>query len=626
MKMSKALPAVIVGLILVVGAVAGAGIWLIDSGVPVNYDEPLSIRMSDEERYDEWQNISFKSTTTRPEANFSASQPQDHYYTYFELDNPGVDNVKIEVAEPDGWNNEMNFTVIEGIVDPGEEGNAVADGTGSVTYKTEVSAETRLFTVIYELDEEAPASDNYEVDWEFSENGIWLADVNAPITYDDNLVIVETNEATGITETSAELNGNITYWRGYDNLDMEVYFLWRNNTGDEWNETVNQTLTSTGEFSETISGLTGDTTYEYKAVAGNYSGDVKVEGQILQFTTAEATEGVSSWYDLSAVRNELDAHYNLTADLDRNSAGYDELVDTEKGWDPIGTQGLRFNGTFDGNNHTISDLYINRSNEDNLGVFGHVGDNEDQTTINNTCIENATVTGERAVGTLIGRVTGNQDTLIEKSCAVNSSVNGTGAVGGLIGSHNSWRETQGGTDNPVLNQSFADVNVTDRENVDNPDKFGGLVGCSQKGQIEDSYALGNVTVENGGERIGGLAGCIDYRGIIKNSYSTGNVIAPGSDPVGALVGNIEGRGGNAGEVIYSYSNEETSGQTDLVGAVGDGDVTGGTRTTDQMTYNYGSNTYTDWDFDKIWLKEDNELVEDREGNSGYPALQWQSNR
>jgi len=87
------------------------------------------------------------------------------------------------------------------------------------------------------------------------------------------------------------------------------------------------------------------------------------------------------------------------------------------------------------------------------------------------------------------------------------------------------------------------------------------------------------------------------------------------------VGNIEGVGGNAGSVETSYSNQETSGQEELVGEIGDGDVTGGMRTTDEMTdyHNDYPDSYEDWDFDEIWQYGG---VTDREGNSGYPALRW----
>ncbi len=650
MKKSKSLPAVIVGLVLVVSVVAGAGIWLTDAGVPINYTEPYSIRMSDEERYDEddgWQTIGFKSTTERPEANFSASEPEYHYYNYVEIDNPReeVVTIGVTVSEPDNWDDDMNFTVIDGRVNPGEEGDVEVEGEGSVSYDIEeVDEETQWITVIYELDEEAPEDDDHEVEWEFREGGtegIWLADVEAPITYEDDIAHVETLEAdVDEDDDTVTLNGELVYLRGYEEVDLGFEYR-EAGTENSWNredseEDVNNPMEFDAELSFGDDDLDPETTYEYRALVEQDFDDEDEfidKGGIVEFTTLEIDDGdgsdgnpykISDWYELSAVRNDMDANYELTEDLDEDSDGHDEFVNTEEGWEPIGTQEVRFTGNFDGDNHTISDLYIDRPDENNIGLFGHVGR---EATIKNLCIEGAEITGGRAVGTLIGRVTGDDDTLIERTCSRDCSVEGTGAVGGLIGSFNSWRETEGGRDNPVLSQSFADVDVSDHEEeTGNYDKFGGLVGCAQKSTILDSYALGYVTVDNEGERIGGLSGCVDKRGIIRRSYSTGKVEAEDSERVGALVGNLAGEGGNAGRVENSYSNKDTSEQDDLVGERGRHGVIeeSGMRDTEDMTYDYGEDTYVDWDFDSIWLDGEHGLVEDREGNENYPALRWQN--
>ena len=68
--------------------------------------------------------------------------------------------------------------------------------------------------------------------------------------------------------------------------------------------------------------------------------------------------------DLDGVRDYLDAHFIQMADIDLS--GYEN-------WEPIGTyiygQNLHFNGTYDGNGHTISNLIIKRENY--TGLFGH---------------------------------------------------------------------------------------------------------------------------------------------------------------------------------------------------------------------------------------------------------------
>ena len=233
--------------------------------------------------------------------------------------------------------------------------------------------------------------------------------------------------------------------------------------------------------------------------------------------------------------------------------------DSNKGWTPIGNNVQKFNGFYNGNNYIISNLYIDRPTENNVGLFGHVGQvnsDTEPTLIKSLGIVNATVNGARGVGALIGRVTGNQNTIIEYCYAIGGTIKGDGATGGLIGSLNSFEETSDGSKNPVLRKSYSTNSVQSSGNG-TLDKFGGLVGCSQKGSIQNSFARGHVTV-NDGTRVGGLVGCIDYRGDVENSYATGEVTTTASTNVGGLVGNISGIGTYDGEVTNSVWDTEVS--------------------------------------------------------------------
>ena len=306
--------------------------------------------------------------------------------------------------------------------------------------------------------------------------------------------------------------------------------------------------------------------------------------------------------DLQAIKNNLTAYYALANDIDASAtSGWND----GQGFEPIGDADNLFSGGFDGKGYTITGLYINRPDTDNVGLFGHVGHDTEATVIESVRLVNTTVIGARGTGTLIGKVTGNANTLIEHCSAVGGNVTGNGATGGLIGSFNSWRTTPGGTDNPVLRYSYTDVAVSSSASGGGRDKFGGLVGCSQKGTIQNSYSRSSVTVTDG-SRIGGLAGCIDYRGEILNSYSTGVVSTTNSVSVGGLVGNREGRGPNVGVVTNSFWDIETSGQITSAGGTG--------KATSEMQTEA---TFTDagWNFDDIW---DIDSVQ----NDGYPYLIW----
>jgi hypothetical protein len=343
----------------------------------------------------------------------------------------------------------------------------------------------------------------------------------------------------------------------------------------------------------TLGGIAGLPVQYLHAAGGTFGGGTGTPGDPYMI------EDVA---DLQATKNNLTAYYALSNDIDASAtSGWNG----GQGFEPIGDVDNRFSGGFDGGGHNITGLYINRPDTNNVGLFGHVGDDTGATVIKGVHLVNTTVIGARGTGTLIGRVTGNANTLIEECSAVGGSVIGNGATGGLIGSFNSWRITPGGTDNPIVHYSYTDVAVYSSASGGGRDKFGGLVGCSQKGTIQNSYSRSSVTVTNG-SRIGGLAGCIDLRGEILDSYSTGLVSVTNCVSVGGLVGNRIGPGGNFGVVINSFWDTETSGQATSAGGTG--------KTTSQMKT---KTTFTDagWNFDDIW--DIDSLV-----NDGYPYLVW----
>jgi hypothetical protein len=168
------------------------------------------------------------------------------------------------------------------------------------------------------------------------------------------------------------------------------------------------------------------------------------------------------------------------------------------GWTPIGNDVVKFLGNYDGQGYTIDGLYINRPNTNNVGLFGHIGYDWSWCNDKESNLTSITVIGGRGSGTLAGRVTGDKTNLIENCSAVGGTVVGDGATGGLVGSHNSYVENPGNRDHhPVLSKSFANIDVSwSRKAGSGADKFGGLTGCNQKGQIQHCFARGSVTVNN----------------------------------------------------------------------------------------------------------------------------------
>ena len=234
--------------------------------------------------------------------------------------------------------------------------------------------------------------------------------------------------------------------------------------------------------------------------------------------------------------------YELTADLDFDTNGNsradagDAYWNDGAGWQPIGDIGRRFSSNFDGNNHTIANLYINRTGSSYVGLFGSTNTGS---IINQIRLVSADISGGHYVGSLVGRSSGT----ISSSYAT-GSISGRYSVGSLAGINSG-----------TISGSYATGSVSVGYYV------GGLAGQSS-GTINGSYATGNVS---GYYAVGGLVGR-NYA-TISDTYASGEVVGRGSD-IGGLVGRNE-----AGSINASYATgrvTESSGTLYIGGLVGYG--------------------------------------------------------
>lgn len=92
--------------------------------------------------------------------------------------------------------------------------------------------------------------------------------------------------------------------------------------------------------------------------------------------------------DLNAIRYHLTNSFRLISNINLNIAPYNEGL----GWNPIN----EFAGTLDGDGYIISNLYINRPNNDNIGFFGII--NTKNFTIQNIIFNNVYIKGRNNVG------------------------------------------------------------------------------------------------------------------------------------------------------------------------------------------------------------------------------------
>lgn len=200
---------------------------------------------------------------------------------------------------------------------------------------------------------------------------------------------------------------------------------------------------------------------------------------------------IRTWYDLDEVRDNLDGNHILMNNLDSTTLGYEQLAgptaNEGKGWQPIGFPTphgpiayVGFTGTFDGQACEIRDLYINRPDEDRVGLFGETH----EAVIRYIGVVNVTAIGGEAVGALAGTISWDGNV---SNCYSTGNITGQDGVGGLLGVN--W-----GT----VRNSYSSCNVTGISSV------GGLVGVTGPAQIlSNSYSTGSVT---GVDDVGGMVG------------------------------------------------------------------------------------------------------------------------
>lgn len=247
----------------------------------------------------------------------------------------------------------------------------------------------------------------------------------------------------------------------------------------------------------------------------------------------------------------------------------------EKSWEPIGKYdyGYQYGGTFDGNGKTITNLYINAS-QNNVGLFGCTSEG----TIKNLTFEYANVTntgvftgilvgypdasnlrnikisntcqikGGKETGGIAGDFDGNA-----YNCVNYATVQGNNRVGGLFG----YCSVENSSITTCANYGNVTATSTDA---------GGLVGYFISGTIQDCANYGDV---KGTERVAGMAGYVS-KGKIQNVFNYGNISATNSTDAGMAFGNSNNGTTEGMVAYYSGAKLNANGQEITIKAFGNG--------------------------------------------------------
>ena len=296
---------------------------------------------------------------------------------------------------------------------------------------------------------------------------------------------------------------------------------------------------------------------------------------LIELATAAELDWVRYALDGSGRRRTMGGTLNVSGCVDGGGtnicSGY-ELVrnislaayaDNEggKGWQPLGQdmssatgcQGAAFSGTFEGNGWTISDLSINRSGEDCVGLFGHIAANSE---IRNLTLSAESVIGRNRVGGLVGD---GESANITSSAVVVGEVMGVQSIGGLVGDGRSAQihsssvvvgELSGGDAIGGLVGNGPSTRITSSSvvaaEVSGDNTIGGLVGVGRSARITSSSVVAaEVSGDDVLSSVGGLMG----QGASARIHSSSVVSAKvsGTAFVGGLAGSF-----SSGKVAYSY--------------------------------------------------------------------------
>lgn len=266
--------------------------------------------------------------------------------------------------------------------------------------------------------------------------------------------------------------------------------------------------------------------------------------------------------DLYKMIDALDAYYKLTADIE---------LDSSVAKSAIFNSSYIFDGTLDGNGHTISGFYETESVQYS-GLFGYLGPNA---LIKNLTIENANIAITRSsvssVGVVAGYCEGNIENVTVKDSEITfttTSTTNTANIGGFVGEMNGGSIKDSKTENSSITLNAKNIALV-----------GGFVGTyssNAENSITNSIADTDITVTTDSstssttttvtvkQTIGGFVG--ENNGYISSCASTGDITstyttistANLSEIQGAIIGGFAGYLGALGRINNVLANGSIS--------------------------------------------------------------------
>ena len=256
-------------------------------------------------------------------------------------------------------------------------------------------------------------------------------------------------------------------------------------------------------------------------------------------------------------------------------------------------------GTLAGLGHTISNLTLNAPGKDYVGLIGEMpAIAATSNVIRDIGVLDVDIVGNNRIGALAGATT---DVVVSQAYGT-GKISGNMLVGGLIGAASETEEARA-TGGAQIKNSYSAVNISAASGyiggllggayavtITDSHATGGIVGTrggywrnETTGEIINMLDERGIEIQrpnDGGQwtayvmpsnNVGGLVGQT-YYGNINNSYATGNISTVDGSSVGGMIGSLLGTTGMAGlpqAVTNSFATGNVIGGTRIGGLIGD---------------------------------------------------------
>ena len=242
--------------------------------------------------------------------------------------------------------------------------------------------------------------------------------------------------------------------------------------------------------------------------------------------------------DMTALNESIGAV--LSAKSGKKKEGYIPPIGASTAEDKPGGEKCAFFGEFDGGNHSISNLRVERHKDKYAGLFGNVGHDFGTAQVYNLAILDAYIYAKASAGILAGSVYGPVSGIVVTGTVIVEQKTAGGIAGKIKKNDNG--------DVGFASNCFAFVDITVLGQGNENGAAGGITSSnSGGGQVYNCFAAGTISCpETKADCVAGISGTLKGGTALDNNISLVSSITTGegSSNVGLLCGSYAGETGS----------------------------------------------------------------------------------